>query len=155
MSPAITKGLTLCERVMGEPGDISTYSDQFAYDISHPAYGKVAAFEWTFDPRYRLAKTGQRRQWIAFHRAERNAWNEEGQPDRFDDMDRAIKDGSIYPIYVVEHKGVGYVWDGNHRVASAVAMGRTTLPAWVGRRIVRENPGTGVIYDQNGCFCSR
>ena len=115
--------------------DIATYTDQYSYDTSHPAYGNVNDFEWTFDPRYKLSRTDKASLWREFYAKEKKAWADEGQEDRYDDIEVAIKDGSIDPIYVVDHGKSGYVWDGNHRIGAAVTMGRTTLPAWVGRRV--------------------
>lgn len=86
--------------------------------------------EWRFEERYPLSRLGDPEEWREWFEGEVEAWSEEGQPGRYDDMlDRPIEE----PVIVFEEPRPE-LWDGNHRTGASFAAGRRTIPAIVGRR---------------------
>lgn len=103
-------------------------ADQF--EKGHRAAGPADRFVWHYDPAYPMARfANDKARIIEFMRNEIQAWAEEGEPDRFDDMlGVPIKE----PIIVVEVDGASYTWDGNHRLGAAFLNDATTIPAIIG-----------------------
>jgi hypothetical protein len=115
-----------------EHNDLSAWARGYSCVIPHPpaeAIHPYTDYDWTYDPAYPVADIAGG-DWTEWMKDEMEMWAEEGEPTRYDDMfDRPIMD----PIILVEINGVGWLWDGCHRVGAASMLGQTTLQAVVGR----------------------
>lgn len=68
-------------------------------------------------------------EWIKFFRQEQQAWAEEGQPDRYDDL---LKGPINDPVVLVKIGKKYDVVDGLHRIAASFVAGRKSIPAVIG-----------------------
>jgi hypothetical protein len=108
------------------------YKDQFPED--HPGHADPKDLHWTYERDYPLHKIGgDRKEWKDWFKGEREDAAADGRRGYYDDM--VGKNHEVHTAVVVhEHEGVGYLWDGNHRVGASHHNGKTTIPALVGRR---------------------
>lgn len=102
-------------------------SDQF--EQGHPGFCDVAEADWVLVEQYPLAKLGSPDDWSKWFASEVKAWADEGDKTRFNDM---MNGPILCPVVILERDGVGYVWDGNHRVGASLTRGLTHIPAIVG-----------------------
>lgn len=74
--------------------------------------------------------------WSAEYTAVKQAWAEQGEPDRFDDMEGWwLSSPHEEPMILVEGAdGKIHKWDGFHRIGISMTHGATHVPAVVGRR---------------------
>jgi len=105
----------------------SAYSDQ--YPPGTPGSYDPKDVQWTYDPQFDLACTGTAAEWIAWFNQECQWAEEDGRPDAYTDL---LVEDLVDPIIIVLHEGVGYIWDGNHRVGATWTRHRHHLPAIVG-----------------------
>ena len=115
------------------------FADQF--EGGHPARIAPEGLEWIDESAFDLHRVAgfdtnsTDWKWLA-----RDLWDraKEGQSldeakKYYNEMQQAIKDGTIDPVIVVEGTDRKfYIWDGNHRVALAHELGVDKIPAWVG-----------------------
>lgn len=114
--------------------EATQWADQ--YEEGEDGYCAPEQAAWRVENAYPLAQvcpTEEERQvWIDWINAEIKMWAEEGQPDRFNDMaDGKIVEHAVILVRDSQH----YIWDGNHRVASAIKAGALTIPAIIGTPI--------------------
>jgi len=116
------------------------YSDEFG--DGHPAAVEPEDRQWTYDPAFPLAdladpdgQTFNPAVWSAEYRSVKQAWAEQGEPDRFDDMERWwLSSPQEEPVLLVEGAdGKIYKWDGFHRIGISALHGVPHVPAIVGR----------------------
>ncbi len=117
------------------------YSDEFA--DGHPAVVKPEDRQWSYDPAFPLAEMVEPNgrpfdavAWSAEYTAVKQAWAEQGEPDRFDDMEGWwLSSPHEEPMILVEGAdGKIHKWDGFHRIGISMTHGATHVPAVVGRR---------------------
>lgn len=103
------------------------YQDQF--EAGHVATGPASRFLWHYEPNYPLNRIANTLDAIELFQSDQQAWAEEGEPDRYDDL---LHQPIRQPVIVVEIGGLTYIWDGNHRIAASLLTHRTIIPAYVG-----------------------
>lgn len=97
---------------------------------SHPSGGlKADDLVWRYEPAYPVSRIDN---WEAYEEMMNDdiaTWKDEGDPERYSDMfDRPIQ----YPVVLSEVDGVGYMWDGCHRLGAILMKGEKTIAAVVG-----------------------
>ncbi len=102
---------------------------------------RASDFDWKFVPDFPLEKVQFQpgdggttpEGWADFLRDEIKMWDEEeGQPDRFNDLlEEPIREAII--VHLGED-GMGYLWDGCHRTGATATKGLPTIAAIVGTR---------------------
>ncbi len=105
----------------------SEWSDQFP--PGNPGHCSPQNAHWTYDPQFDLSCTGSAEDWIPWFEQECQWADEDGREDAYADM---LVGDIVDPIVVVLSDGIGYVWDGNHRVGATFARGQHHLKAIVG-----------------------
>jgi len=117
---------------------------------SDPAGGNASDYSWRFHPTYPLHfflhEKESKKQWIAWLQEEIKMWEEEGQPDRFQDL---LTEDIYDPIIAVHLGKKAYLWDGTHRVACSISRELPYVPAIVGTRKFNlgcENQASPSIY---------
>jgi hypothetical protein len=112
-------------------GEITNIAKQYQnqFETGHVATGPASRFKWRYEPTYPLSKIAYQRDAIDLFRQDQQAWTEEGEPDRYDDL---LNEPIRQPIILVEVGTLSYIWDGNHRVAASLLTNRHTIPAYVG-----------------------
>ena len=86
-------------------------------------------YDWRYEPNYPISNLNPEVDKVEWMKEEIEMWDEEGQPNRYDDE---IKGPIHNPIIVVEINGVGEIVDGWHRTGGSAMAGRETIPAFVG-----------------------
>jgi len=113
------------------------YEDQFG-DPDHPAYFPANNCTWKVVNKFPLKTLagfdeGDFDYVVGEIGQEAEFYPESDEGTYLENFRKALLDGSIEPIVVVQGRdGKFYVWDGNHRVGEAQALGVETLPAYVG-----------------------
>ena len=105
----------------------SQYRDQYPPDT--PGHWDPQNVHWTYTPQFDLSCTGTAEEWIAWFQQECQWADEDGRPDAYTYL---TVENLVDPIVVVLHEGIGYIWDGNHRVGATFTRHRRHLPAIVG-----------------------
>src|SRR5688572_5870420 len=102
---------------------------QDQWERGHIAAGPANRFIWHYEPNFPIDRIANKRDALELFTSDREAWTEEGEPDRFDDM---LNEPIREPIVLVDTGTIGYIWDGNHRVAASILTNRSTISAYVG-----------------------
>lgn len=111
---------------------VSRFHDQ--YRPGEEGHMDPIEVEWTYEPRFPLNEIGSPEEWQSFMKEEIQAWVESGERTRFSDMiHRPIQD----PVILLVRGGKVYAWDVMHRIGACALSGRKSVPAIVGRPIVK------------------
>lgn len=91
-------------------------------------HAPTESLQWYVVDNYPLNRIWNRpdAEWFA---AERAMHAEDGRPEMYDDM---LSEPILEPIIVRQADGLGYIWDGWHRTAASVVLGRDSIIALVG-----------------------
>ena len=113
-------------------------ANQDMWPYGHPGCVDPESLNWIDEPAFDLNKipsfaTGGYDH-LFEHIKERAIESWRSEADSFiNDMNAAIRNGTIDPILLVEGKDHSfYNWDGAHRIGMAHLLGVSTMPAWVG-----------------------
>jgi GNAT superfamily N-acetyltransferase len=108
--------------------------DQF-YEPWEPGYCRAEDADWVLDRAYPVSKLVKFTPDFVAQMERESAQGDRATGQRWDipaGWWKTPQKDSDAPI-ILEKGGVGWVWDGHHRIAKAIAAGETTVPALVGR----------------------